>query len=515
MTTPEHVDVLIVGAGLSGIGAACHLQRRCPGHSFAIVEGRDRSGGTWDLFRYPGVRSDSDMYTLGYAFRPWRGKKAIADGAEILQYLRDTASEHGVDKKIRYGHRVERAAWSSAQARWTVDIERVDVGAGGDPASVGKGTAGATLQLSCNFLLMCSGYYRYDSGHAPTFPGMADFGGRVVHPQHWSEDIDWAGKRVVVIGSGATAMTLVPAMAERAAQVTMVQRSPTWVVSRPSVDPLAHRLGGWLPRRLVHTLTRWKQVLLTIYVFNLCRGNPERAKKLLLAGVRAGVGNDADVQAHFTPRYKPWEQRLCLLPDGDLFRAMRAGKVAVATDQIASFTPKGLKLQSGADLEADLVVTATGLTLQTSGGVQLSVDGKTVDAAQALQYKGLMLSDVPNFASTFGYTNASWTLKSDLTAEYVCRLLNYMHKRGHAQCMPHNSDPTLATLPWMDFSSGYLQRALDQFPKQGARDPWRLTQNYLKDIRLLRFGRIDDGVLRFAAPRAEPAAAASSAAAAA
>ncbi len=533
MTTLEHVDVLIVGAGLSGIGAACHLQRRCPNHSFAIVEGRDRSGGTWDLFRYPGVRSDSDMYTLGYAFRPWRGKKAIADGAEILQYLRDTASEHGVDKKIRYGHRVKRAAWSSAQSRWTVDIERVDVGAGGDPAGDGSGdgdgsgagngsgngdgsgNAESALQLSCNFLLMCSGYYRYDSGHAPAFPGMAEFGGRVVHPQHWSEDIHWAGKRVVVIGSGATAMTLVPAMAERAAQVTMVQRSPTWVVSRPSVDPLAQRLGGWLPRRLVHTLTRWKQVLLTIYVFNLCRGNPERAKKLLLAGVRAGVGNDADVQAHFTPRYKPWEQRLCLLPDGDLFRAMRAGKVAVVTDQIASFTRKGLKLQSGAELEADLIVTATGITLQTSGGVQLSVDGKAVDAAQALQYKGLMLSDVPNFAATFGYTNASWTLKADLSAEYVCRLLNYMRKRGHAQCMPHNDDPTLATLPWMDFSSGYLQRSLDQFPKQGTRDPWRLHQNYLRDIRLLRFGRIDDGTLRFAAPRAASASAASSAAAAA
>jgi cation diffusion facilitator CzcD-associated flavoprotein CzcO len=485
MTRPEHVDVLIVGAGLSGIGAACHLQRRCPDRSFAIVEARSVSGGTWDLFRYPGVRSDSDMFTLGYSFRPWRGIKAIADGPSILQYLRDTAREFGIDRRIRYDHKVRRASWSSSDARWTVEIERA---AGAPP-----------LTLTCAFLFMCSGYYRYDTGYAPTFPGIERFAGRIVHPQHWTDDIEWEGRRVVVIGSGATAMTLVPALAERAAHVTLLQRSPTWVVARPSEDPLARALRGRLPARVAHAIVRWKQVLLGLYVFTLCRRKPARMRELLLSGVRAALGPDADVQTHFTPRYNPWEQRLCLLPDGDLFDAIRAGRVSVVTDHIANFTEKGVALQSGAELEADLVVSATGLELLALGGIELDVDGVRVEAAKTLQYKGMMLSGVPNFASTFGYTNASWTLKSDLTAEFVCRLLNFMRRRGHARCVPQ-ADPTMDTQVWVDFSSGYLQRSLAMFPKQGTRAPWKLNQNYLRDIALLRFSRIDDGALRFAGP---------------
>jgi cation diffusion facilitator CzcD-associated flavoprotein CzcO len=480
----EHVDVLIVGAGLSGIGAACHLRKRCPGVTFAVLEGRDRSGGTWDLFRYPGVRSDSDMYTLGYVFRPWRDAKAIAAGPAILQYLRATAAEHGVDRLIRYEHKVVAASWSSAAARWTVRIER--------------GTDAEPPAMSCKFLFLCCGYYRYDAGYTPAFEGVASFGGRIVHPQQWTDDIDWDGRRVAVIGSGATAMTLVPALAARAAHVTMVQRSPTWVVARPSEDVLARALRGLLPQRWVHALVRWKQVLLGIYFFGLCRRNPARARKLLLAGVRAGL-RSAAVAPHFVPRYNPWEQRLCLLPDGDLFRAMRAGRVSIVTDEVARFTPAGLALRSGANVAADLIVTATGLELQMFGGIALEVDSQTVDPARTFSYKGVMFSDVPNFASCFGYTNASWTLKADLACTYVCRLLEHMRRRGFVQCTPRHDDPSPATLPWVDFSSGYFQRALARFPRQGARAPWKLQQNYLRDLLALRFGRIADRALEFRA----------------
>jgi cation diffusion facilitator CzcD-associated flavoprotein CzcO len=481
----EHVDLLIVGAGLSGIGAACHMRARCPGRSFVILEGRDRSGGTWDLFRYPGVRSDSDMYTLGYAFRPWKQAQAIAEGPAILQYLRETAAEHHVDRMIRYDHKVARASWSSRDARWTMEVTR--------------GTNAEALRISCNFLFLCCGYYRYDAGYTPEFEGIERFGGRIVHPQQWTDDIEWKGKRVVVIGSGATAMTLVPALAPEAAHVTMVQRSPTWVVARPSADPIARSLRGLLPYRWIHTLVRWKQVLLGLYVFNLCRRNPERAKKLLLAGVQAGLGPGVDLAPHFMPRYNPWEQRLCLLPDGDLFREMRAGRVSVLTDEIERFTQTGLALRSGKTLPADLVVTATGLELQAFGGIALEVDGRTVEPAKTFNYKGVMFSDVPNFASCFGYANASWTLKADLVCSYICRLLNYMQRNGYAQCTPRRDDPALASLPWIDFSSGYLQRSLARFPKQGTRAPWRLQQNYLRDLLALRFGRVDDDVMQFRA----------------
>jgi len=479
----EHFDVLIVGAGLSGIGAGCHLRERCPDRTFAILEGRDRSGGTWDLFRYPGVRSDSDMYTLGYAFRPWPHAKAIAEGPAILQYLRETAAAHGVDRKIRYEHKVAKAAWSSRDARWQLEVTRAD--------------GHAPVQMSCNFLFLCCGYYRYDAGYTPVFPGIEHFSGRVVHPQFWTDDLDWKNKRVVVIGSGATAMTLVPALAREASHVTMVQRSPTWVVARPTEDPLARGLSGRLPKRWVHGLVRWKQVLLGLYVFNLCRRNPERAKKILLERVQAALGREVDIAPHFVPRYNPWEQRLCLLPDGDLFREIRAGRVSLVTAEIASVTATGLKLQSGETVPADLIVTATGLELQAFGGITLDVDGRAVVPASMFNYKGVMFSDLPNFASCFGYSNASWTLKADLVCRFVCRLLNHMRRHGFVQCTPRIDGPAPAGLPWIDFSSGYFQRALDHFPKQGARAPWRLNQNYLRDVLALRFGRLDDRIMQF------------------
>ena len=479
----EHFDVLIVGAGLSGIGAAYHLQTRCPGSSFAILEGRAAIGGTWDLFRYPGIRSDSDMYTLGYSFRPWEQAKAIADGPSILKYVRDTASENGIDRKVRFGHQAKRVSWSSQDARWTVETER--------------GSAQELARFTCNFLFVCGGYYKYEAGYTPDFPGIAQFKGRIVHPQKWTEDIAYEGKRVVVIGSGATAVTLVPEMAQKAAHVTMLQRSPTWVVARPAEDGMANWLRRWLPSMTAYVITRWKKVLLQQYFFNLCRRRPEFAKEMILKGVRAYLGKDYDVDKHFTPRYNPWQQRMCLVPDADLFTALRGGKASVVTDQIETFTEKGLKLKSGAELEADLIVTATGLDLEVMSGLELTVDGKRIEPAKTFNYKGLMFSGVPNLASSFGYTNASWTLKCDLTCEYVCRLLNYMKKHDYRQCMPRVGDSGLTEEPWVDFSSGYIARSLHLFPKQGSKAPWKLRQNYALDIMTLRFGRLDDGVLEF------------------
>ena len=486
--TLEHFDVLVVGAGLSGIGAGHHLQTRCPDLRYAILEGRERLGGTWDLFRYPGVRSDSDMYTLGYAFRPWQEAKAIADGPAILKYVQDTARVEGIERHIRYGHRVKRAAWSTADALWTVEAEH--------------GEASDTVRITCGFLFMCSGYYRYEAGYTPEFAGIEAFQGRVVHPQRWTDDIAYAGQRVVVIGSGATAVTLVPELAKAAAHVTLLQRSPTYMVALPSTDAIANGLRRVLPAGLAYSLARWKQVLLTMYFFNLCRRNPKRAKWLLLGGVRAQLGRNYDTAKHFTPRYNPWEQRLCLVPDGDLFKAIKTGRASVVTDQIDRFTPTGLKLASGAEIDADLVVTATGLNLQVLGGLQATVDGAPIDWARTMSYKGLMFDGVPNLASAFGYTNASWTLKSDLTCEYVCRLLNHMRKQGMRQCTPRNTDPTITEQPWIDFSSGYVQRSLPLLPKQGSRAPWKAYQNYVRDILALRFGKLDDGVMALTNPRA-------------
>jgi monooxygenase len=480
----EHVDVLVVGAGLSGIGAVCHLRTECPGKSFVVLEGRSALGGTWDLFRYPGIRSDSDMYTLGYRFRPWREPKAIADGPAILNYIRETAAEYGVDKKIRYDHRVRRASWSSDDARWTLEAE--------------VGPEKKVVRFTCNFLYLCTGYYDYKNGYTPEWLGTERFHGRIVHPQQWPEDLDYAGKRVVVIGSGATAVTLVPAMAERAAHVTMLQRSPTYVISRPAEDRVANWLRRHLPARAAYALTRWKNVLVGMFFYNIARKRPELFKRLVAKQVRHQIGEEY-VRKHFTPRYNPWDQRLCLVPDSDLFRAIREGKASVVTDHIETFTETGLRLKSGEHLDADIIVTATGLVLKLMSGLQLVVDGEPVGLSKTMAYKGMMYSDVPNLASALGYTNASWTLKCDLTAEYVCRLLNYMDRHGYAQCTPRVNDPSLEEVPIIDFTSGYVQRALHALPRQGSKTPWRLHQNYVKDLSMLRYGRVDDGTMEFKA----------------
>jgi cation diffusion facilitator CzcD-associated flavoprotein CzcO len=445
-----------------------------------ILEGRDAIGGTWDLFRYPGIRSDSDMYTLGYNFRPWREAKAIADGPSILKYVRDTARENSIDTKVRFHHRVTHAEWSSRDARWIVEAQGSD----------------GTVRFSCNFLFMCSGYYDYANGYLPEFPDVDSFGGKLIHPQHWPDNLDYEGKRVVVIGSGATAVTLAPAMAEIAAHVTMLQRSPTYMVSRPSEDTMANSLRQKLPAMLAYQITRWKNVLLGMWFFRLARRKPEKVKAGILGLIRKQLGPDYDVATHFTPRYNPWDQRLCLVPDGDLFREINAGRLSIVTDHIERFTQSGIKLKSGQELEADIVVTATGLQMKLFSGLQVTVDGTRVDLAKTMSYKGMMFSGVPNFAAAFGYTNASWTLKADLTCEYVCRLVRYMDRHGYRQCMPKR-DPSVAEVPWLDFTSGYVQRALNQLPRQGAEKPWRLYQNYARDLMALRFGSVSDGAMQF------------------
>jgi monooxygenase len=478
----EHFDVIVVGAGLSGIGGACYLRMECPEKSFIILEAREAMGGTWDLFRYPGVRSDSDMYTLGYRFRPWREAKAMADGPSILKYIHETAAEYDVDKMIRYNYRVRRAAWSSNDARWTVEAD-TDTG---------------QTRFTCNFLYLCTGYYDYDSGYTPQWPGVERFRGTIVHPQKWPEDLDYAGKRIIVIGSGATAVTLVPAMAERAAHVTMLQRSPTYVVSRPAEDKVANWFRRYLPDRAAYMLARWKNVLSGTFFYNLARKRPALFKWMVARGVRHELGQDY-VTKHFTPRYNPWDQRLCLVPDADLFRTIREGRVSVVTDQIERFTEDGLLLESGECLDADIIVTATGLVLKLVSGMQLVVDGAPVDLRKTLVYKGMMFSDVPNLAFAVGYTNASWTLKCDLTAEYVCRLVNHMDRHGYAICTPRLNDQDVGEQPVIDFTSGYVQRALPNLPRQGLKMPWRLHQNYMKDLSMMRYGRIDDSAMEFKA----------------
>jgi cation diffusion facilitator CzcD-associated flavoprotein CzcO len=487
----EHFDVLIVGAGLSGIGAAYHLKTQSPCKTYAILEGRGAIGGTWDLFRYPGIRSDSDMYTLGYRFKPWKEAKAIADGPSILKYVRETAAENGIDRHIRFHHHVKRAAWSSEDACWTVEAER--------------GPDREIARFTCNFLLMCSGYYDYAGGYDPAFPGKERFQGPVIHPQKWPEDLDYAGKRVVVIGSGATAVTIVPEMAKTAAHVTMLQRSPTYVVSRPAEDAMANWLRARLPAKLAYSIVRWRNVLFGLFFFNQARKKPEVAKQRIIGIVREQLGPDYDVDKHFTPRYNPWDQRLCLVPDADLFAAIKAGTASVVTDHVDTFTETGIRLKSGEELPADVIVTATGLNLQLVSGLEVTVDGRRADLSQSMSYKGMMFSGVPNLASVFGYTNASWTLKADLTSEYVCRLLNYMDRRGVEVATPEKHEE-VAEAPWLDFSSGYVVRAMDKFPKQGAKHPWKLYQNYVLDLFTLRYGKIDDGVMAFS-KRTSPASA--------
>jgi monooxygenase len=479
----EHVDVLIVGAGLSGIGAGYHLQTACGQKSYAILEARESIGGTWDLFRYPGIRSDSDMYTLGYSFRPWESDKSIADGPSILRYVRQTATDNGIDRKIRFRHRVMRALWSDEEARWTVEAVRTDTG--------------ETVRITAGFVLMCSGYYRYDEGYTPEFREAERFKGRIVHPQFWSDEIDFAAKRVVVIGSGATAVTLVPALATDAAHVTMLQRSPSYIVSLPAEDPLARRARRVLPSRLAYSLIRWKNALLMVLIFQLSRRRPEVMKRMVRRGLENNLPPGYDIDTHFTPRYNPWDQRLCLVPDGDLFEALAEGRASIVTDEIDSFTENGVRLASGDELEADLIVTATGLNMLALGGAEIVLDGRTVELPKTMTYRGMMLAGVPNMAFVLGYTNASWTLKADLTCEYVCRLLNHMDDHGYSQCIPRNRDPAVTEQPLIDFSSGYVVRSIANFPKQGSKPPWRLHQNYALDLLSLRHAPIEDGALEF------------------
>ena len=477
----EHVDVLIVGAGLSGIGAAAMLTRQHPGTTYAILEGRAVSGGTWDLFRYPGVRSDSDMYTLGYRFKPWRGDKSLADGASILGYIRETATEYGVDRHIRYDHRVTAAAWDTETSRWTVTADH----------------DGGQVEVTSNLLWVCSGYYDYAEGHAPRFEGIERFQGTVVHPQHWPEDLDYAGKRVVVIGSGATAVTLVPAMAGTAGHVTMLQRTPTYVLSVPGTDPLDQRLRKVLPHRGSYAVSRWKNVLVSTGLYQLSRKRPDTLRGMLRRATVKALPEGYDVDVHFKPPYDPWDQRLCLVPDGDLFEAITDGTASVVTDTIETFTETGIRLASGEELEADVVITATGLKLMPFGGVALTVDGADVKVPETMAYKALMLAGVPNLVFTVGYTNASWTLKADLVADFVDRLLTFMSEHHYRSVMP-TPDPNVAPAPFMDFDAGYVLRALDLLPQQGDRAPWRLKQNYLYDLRSIRRGSLTDGVLRYA-----------------
>jgi len=477
----EHLDVLIVGAGISGIGAARHVQARLPGKSWAILEARERIGGTWDLFRYPGIRSDSDMHTLDFPFRPWTGRKAIADGASIQAYLEETAAETGIDAHIRFGQRVTRACWSSEETRWAVEVE----------------TADGVRHCSCAFLYLGSGYYDYAHGHRPRWPGETEFAGRIVHPQSWPDDLDVAGKRVVVIVSGATAVTLAPALAETAAHVTMLQRSPSYIVSRPSEDSIARGLQRILPMRAAAGAIRWKNVLLGMFFFSRSRKRPEQVRRTLMKMVADELPPGYDVERDFGPAYDPWDQRVCLVPDGDLFRAVREGKAEVVTDTIETFAKEGLRLASGRELAADIVVTATGLVVKLLGGIALEVDNEAVNVAERISYKGMMLSDVPNLVLAFGYTNASWTLKSDLTARYFCRLVDHMDRHGLAVCVPRLPPGGVERRPMIDFSSGYVRRAAANLPGQGSEAPWRVHQNYLKDRLMLGLGTVTDAAMEF------------------
>lgn len=483
----ESCDVIIVGAGLSGIGAAAHLEQECPGKRYLILEGRERLGGTWDLFRYPGIRSDSDMHTLGYDFKPWRAEKAIADGPAILDYIRETAAEHDIDPRIRYGHRVTKAGWSSADAAWTIEAEKTDTG--------------ETVVLCGNFLMMCSGYFSYEHGYTPDFPGRERFGGEIVHPQDWPEDLDYAGKRVVVIGSGATAVTLVPAMAGDAGHVVMLQRSPSYVVSRPERDAVANFLRKVLPGRAAYALTRWKNIALQRWFYGRSRRAPGQVKRQLLKWVRDELGDDFDVEKHFTPDYNPWDQRLCVVPNSDLFRALRAGTASVATDEIECFTETGIRLASGEELEADIIVTATGLDLIVLGGVSFTVDGAPVDFAETVTYRGMMYSGVPNMVSVFGYINASWTLRADLIERFACRLINHLEATDTDRVTPRlrPADREMTLQPYVeDFTPGYMLRVIHLFPKQGDREPWTNPQDYRSDRRTFLEAPLEDGVLEFA-----------------
>lgn len=486
----EHLDVLVVGAGLSGIGAGHYLQADCPWASYAIFEARGAIGGTWDLFRYPGVRSDSDMYTLGYSFRPWDQDESIADGQAILDYIRETARVEGIDQHIRFHHRIVAADWSTPDGRWDITAERTDPETGDVE----------TIHLTCGFLFSCSGYYRYDHGYQPDFPGIDDFTGTIVHPQAWPEDLDYAGKRVVVIGSGATAVTLIPSMSDDTEHITMLQRSPTYIVALPAKNPLVNLIRRILPTRWSGPIVKWFNALMTQGSYQFSRRFPGLARKGIRALVKMQLPDGYEVDTHFKPKYDPWDQRLCLVPDGDLFKAIRRGDASVVTDQVDQFTENGIRLASGEELPADIVVTATGLELLFIGGIDVSIDGEALDLPDKLTYKGMMLEDVPNLAIAIGYTNASWTLKCDLTCQYVTRLLNHLHATGLRQCTPENRDASVTAEPLLGLSSGYVQRSQHEFPKQGTRFPWQVKQSYLADYRALKRSDIHDEAMQFSNP---------------
>jgi cation diffusion facilitator CzcD-associated flavoprotein CzcO len=492
-STNSYHDVVIIGAGLSGIGAACHLKKALPDVDFIILEGRDRMGGTWDLFRYPGIRSDSDMHTLGYCFKPWAEAKMIADGPAILKYIRETAAEYGIEERIRYQRRLVKAEWSNEDCTWTLNVE--------------SGESKELQQIRCGFLLMCAGYYSYEHGHTPDFPGRERFSGRIVHPQAWPEVLDYSGKRVVIIGSGATAVTLLPELARTAGHVTMLQRSPTYMIAFPDEDIVANALAKILPERLAYRITRWKNIRLQAFIFRVARKRPRFARWLLVGHARRVLGAGFDVDKHFNPHYEPWEQRLCLVPNDDLFDALRSGRASVVTDRIRTITESGILLESGESVEADIIVTATGLDLLILGGAEFRVDGRRVDFAEAFTYKGIMIEGVPNMISTFGYINASWTLRADLIARFSCRVLEHMKETGYRKCVPvlRAEDLGMEPQPWITgFSSGYLQRVMDKLPKQGDREPWLNSQSYLDERRMFLKGKLDDGALRFEGPaRAE------------
>jgi monooxygenase len=483
----EHVDVLIVGAGVSGIGCAYHLQTEQPRKSFAILEAREATGGTWDQFRFPGIRSDSDLHTFGYEFKPWENDKAIADGPSILSYIRQTASENDIERHIRLHHKVRGAGWCSEQARWTVLAERVD--------------SGEIVRFTCGWLFVAGGYYRYDEGYTPKLEGLERFQGTIAHPQHWPEDLDYAGKRVVVIGSGATAVTVVPAMAATAGHVTMLQRSPSYVVSVPEEDPIANLLKRLLPAHTAYALTRRKNIWMQKTIYRLSQSRPQLVRRLLRAGVRRRLPEGYPVDVHFNPRYNPWDQRLCAVPNGDLFDAISSGRASVATDRITTLDEHGIELASGGRLDADVIVTATGLNLLAFGGVELTVDGARVRLPDTMAYKGMMLSDVPNFAFAVGYTNSSWTLKVDLVCEQLARMLAYMDEHGYDSCAPHNDDPTVTPLPLLNLGSGYVQRSMHEFPSQGSRAPWSVAMSYAQDVEQLRNSPVGDGALKFSRRR--------------
>jgi monooxygenase len=479
----EHTDVLIVGAGLSGIGLAYYLQKEQPAKSYVILESRETSGGTWDLFRYPGIRSDSDLHTFGYEFKPWVNDKVIAGGDAILDYLRQTSAENGIDRHIRFMHKVHSAAWSTAEARWRVNFERLDTG--------------EHKTITCNWLFSAAGYYRYDEGFTPHLEGIERFQGQVVHPQHWPQDLDYSAKRVLVIGSGATAVTLVPALAEKAGHVTMLQRTPSYVISLPSIDPIANLLRKVLPEKWAYAITRRKNIAISRGLWRFCQNRPVAARRLLRFLAKLALPRGYPVDEHFNPPYKPWDQRLCAVPDGDLFKSITSGKASVVTDHIKTFTEKGVELVSGQVLEADIIVTATGLNLQLLGGMALSVDGEAVDLSRKVAFKGLMFSDVPNFANAVGYTNSSWTLKVGLLSEHFCRLLAHMEQHGYAVCCPRLPTPNMPTRPLLDFGAGYVQRALHQLPRQGQEAPWLMSMDYRLDAKMLREGPVEDPNLRF------------------